>query len=425
MKNAIQALTLHFSLITLHSSLFVIHLIMLDISLLKSGRNAPLPNPVEAQKALNPALHPVNDPVLRRDKQVQTSEGTRLERVARIALPLQQLIIKRSVAFLFGTPVRYECDSEDKQHQQAYKAILKILAQAKDNSLNRRIARATFSFGECAELWYPVPTATHYDYGFPCQFKLRCSLFSPAFGDTLYPYFDATGDMTAFSRAYKSLNPQGESVGELADYFETYTATEHYLWRMVSGQYLLEEGYPKPNPIGKIPIVYAHQPHRETQEVDPLIERLEHLLSNFAETNDYHAAPKLFVTGNIQGWSQKGEPGAIIEGDKDASMQYISWHNAPESVKLEMDTLLRMIYTLTQTPDISYQSVQSMSPPSGAALKLLFLDASLKVQDKREIFDAYLSRRLAILKAYLAQLHTPLRQAAAQVEITAHIQELI
>ena len=86
---------------------------MLDISLLKSGRNAPLPNPVEAQKALNPALHPVNDPVLRRDKQVQTSEGTRLERVARIALPLQQLIIKRSVAFLFGTPVRYECDSED------------------------------------------------------------------------------------------------------------------------------------------------------------------------------------------------------------------------------------------------------------------------------------------------------------------------
>ena len=97
---------------------------------------------------------------------------------------------------------------------------------------------------------------------------------------------------------------------------------------MVSGQYLLEEGYPKPNPIGKIPVVYAHQPHRETEEVDPLIERLEHLLSNFAETNDYHAAPKLFVTGHIQGWSQKGEPGAIIEGDKDASMQYISWHNA-------------------------------------------------------------------------------------------------
>ena len=230
---------------------------MLNISLLKSGRNAPLPNPTEAQKALNPALHPVNDPVLRRDKQVQTTEGVRMEPVARIALPLQQLIIKRSVAFLFGKSVRYECASEDKQEQQAYAAILKILTQAKDNSLNRRIARATFSFGECAELWYPVPTATtHYDYGFPCQFKLRCSLFSPAFGDTLYPYFDQTGDMTAFSRAYKSLSTNTQTgVGELTDYFETYTATHHYLWRMVSGQYLLEEGYPKPNPIGKIPVV--------------------------------------------------------------------------------------------------------------------------------------------------------------------------
>ena len=76
---------------------------MINISLLKSGRNAPLPNPTEAQKALNPALHPVNDPVLRRDKQVQTTEGVRMERVARIALPLQQLIIKRSVNALLRT----------------------------------------------------------------------------------------------------------------------------------------------------------------------------------------------------------------------------------------------------------------------------------------------------------------------------------
>lgn len=159
--------------------------------------------------------------------------------------------------------------------------------------------------------------------------------------------------------------------------------------------------------------------------MDALIERLEHLLSNFAETNDYHASPKLFVTGHIQGWSQKGEPGTVIEGDKDASMQYISWHNAPESVKLEMDTLLHMIYTLTQTPDISYHSIHSMNAPSGAALKLLFLDASLKVQDKREIFDAYLARRLSVLKAYLAQLYTPLKLAIERLEINASIQELI
>ena len=106
-------------------------------------------------------------------------------------------------------------------------------------------------------------------------------------------------------------------------------------------------------------------------------------------------------------------------------MQYISWNSAPESVKLEMDTLLRMIYTLTQTPDISFQNLHSMGTPSGAALKLLFLDASLKVQDKREIFDAYLARRLSILKEYLALLHTPLREAAASLQVKAMIQPLI
>ena len=71
------------------------------IALLKSGRNAPLPEVKQAEKSLDPSLHPVNDPMLRRDKQVETTDGTRLEREARIALPLQQLIIKRSVAFLF------------------------------------------------------------------------------------------------------------------------------------------------------------------------------------------------------------------------------------------------------------------------------------------------------------------------------------
>ena len=233
--------------------------------------------------------------------------------------------------------------------------------------------------------------------------------------------------MVAFSRAYRGerLLPDPNLPIALVDYFETYTAENHYLWMRESDTYHLVEGYPKPISIGKIPVVYAAQEHLETEQVDPLIDRLEHLLSNFAETNDYHASPKIFVTGTINGWSQKGEAGTVIEGDKDASMQYISWHNAPESVKLEMDTLLRMIYTLTQTPDISFDNMRGMGNLSGVALKLLFLDAQLKVQDKREIFDQYLLRRISILKAYLAQMHTPWRKALASLEVIPQIHNLL
>ena len=78
------------------------------IQFLQSGRDTTAPDPAAARQALDPRQHPVNNPLLRRDKRVSTSEGLYTEPVARIALPLPQLIIKRSVAFLFGKPVRYE-----------------------------------------------------------------------------------------------------------------------------------------------------------------------------------------------------------------------------------------------------------------------------------------------------------------------------
>mgnify|MGYP007057868075 FL=1 len=85
----------------------------------------------------------------------------------------------------------------------------------------------------------------------------------------------------------------------------------------------------------------GRQPAVEWEDVQNLIDRLEKLLSNFADTNDYHASPKIFTTGTILGWAKKGESGAVIEGEEGATAQYLSWAQAPESVKLEIETLLR------------------------------------------------------------------------------------
>ena len=181
------------------------------------------------------------------------------------------------------------------------------------------------------------------------------------------------------------------------------------------------EGYPKANAIGKIPVVYGHQPEFETEDVNALIDRLEELLSNFADTNDYHASPKIFTTGQINGWAQKGESGAVIEGEEGATMQYVSWQQAPEAVKLEIETLLKLIYTITQTPDISFDAVKGLGAISGVALKLLFMDAHLKVQDKCEIFDDYLQRRVNVLLAYIAQMNTSLADACETIMIEPEI----
>ena len=145
-------------------------------------------------------------------------------------------------------------------------------------------------------------------YGFPSRFKLRCAVFSPATGDTLYPYFDETGDMVAFSRSFARKDDAGNTV----DFFETYTADAHYMWQSGDNGWTPSEGYPRAVAIGKIPVVYARQDETETAIVNSLIARLETLLSNFADTNDYHASPKLFITGHIQGFSKKGEAGGRL-----------------------------------------------------------------------------------------------------------------
>ena len=128
-------------------------------------------------------------------------------------------------------------------------------------------------------------------------------------------------------------------------------------------------------------------------------------MSNFADTNDYHAAPKIFVTGNVIGFAQKGESGAIIEGSDGATAQYLAWQYAPEAVKLEITTLLNMVYTITQTPDISFESLRGIGAVSGVALKLMFMDAHLKVYDKLEIFDDFLQRRVNLLKEFTAKMN--------------------
>lgn len=404
---------------------------------LRQGRIEQSPAIKTNAAQYDPKLHAINDPLIRPDKivvvdkdsseygevknvnpnvEMTTEQGYRIERVARIALAIQKLIVKRAVAFTFGNPVTYTTDSTEQEQTDVLQAMKRVFYDVKEGSLNRRVARSLYSTQEVAELWYPVEELKpHNRYGFTTKYKFRVAIFSPAWGDQLWPYFDDARDLVAFSREFT--HKDGDLITRT--YFETYTADAHYLWscqgdraKEDNANWEMVEGYPKANPIGKIPVVYASQPQTEWEDVQPLIDRLEKLLSNFADTNDYHASPKIFVEGTVKGFCRKGEAGGIIEGEDGAKASYLSWSSAPESVKLEIDTLLRMIYTITQTPDISFDTVKGIGAVSGVALKLLFMDAHLKVQDKTEIFDEYLQRRANIVKAYIGVADVTKKEAA-------------
>ena len=388
-----------------------------QISTLKLRRNCPpAPKVKLLDDQFNPPGHRINDrayrpdkpikgtrTVLRQGKEVEEKYIERWEEVNRIAVSLQKKIVNSAVSFVFTTPVAQKAEvKKGSKEEIVFEALKSIYFKNKINSFNRRVARELFRYGEFAEYWYPVEYGDgkkHDIYGLKSSYKLKVQLFSPGRGDELYPYFDESGDLVAFSRQYYI----NDVLGKEQVYFDTYLKDRILRYHKDGGgQWELETDVA--NPIGKIPIVYYCQPGPEWADVQPLIDRLEKLLSNFGETNDYHASPKIFVNGKIKGWSKKGEAGAILEGEKDAKAEYLSWDHAPESVKLELDTLLRLIYSLTQTPDVSFDSVKGIGNVTGIALKLLFMDAHLKVFDKAELFGEGFQRRNSVVGSYIGQM---------------------
>lgn len=378
------------------------------IEKLQKGRQQNALSKADVEKYLDIAQHDVSNKGLRPDKTVKKTitraDGSAAEQnvtqpVSRIALSLQEIIVERAVAFLFGNDVKLSCD-EDK----LLNAIQRVNKDNKIDAFNRQVARTCFQTTEVAEYWYVKDTEPNETYGFKSTKKLKCSVFSPLKGDSLYPFFDDFGDLTAFSRAFTLKDENDKDV----EHFDTWTNDNYYRWKKESGGWVLESS--TVNPVKKIPIVYASQPYVEWYKVQPLIDRLEKLLSNFADTNDYFASPMLFIKGgNLLSVSGKGESGKILEADGDAEAKYLAWSQVPEPIKLEIDTLLRFIFSLTQTPDISFDNVKGLGTNiSGETLKMLFLDAHLKVMNKKEIFEAYLNRRYSVVKYMLKGISSAL-----------------
>lgn len=386
-------------------------------------RATSLPVKADIEKDYDISSHTIKDTVLRPNKAIYETndsgvrELVRYEIPARIAIPVQKLIVNRAVAFLFGNPVRISAQTTTDPEKTVLSAIKEILKDAKIDTFNRKVARDIFRGTEAAEYWFPVPVGEGDDdmYGIGSRFKLRCAVFSPMRGDDLYPLFDETGDLIAFSREYSRTE-----LGKVTTYFETYTAKEKREYvRNEHGSYA--DPTVTPNVINKIPIVYGVQNQTEWADVQDLIDRIEKIYSNFADTNDYHGSPTIVVKGNVKGFAKKGEQGKIIEVDNNSDASYMSWPHAPESVKLEIENLWNTIYCMTQTPDISFDQVKGLGQLSGVALKLLFIDAHLKVKAKQEIFDDYIQRRLSILKAYTGALSTKYKAVAQRMVIDHEI----
>jgi len=348
-------------------------------------------------------------------------KGTTSRRVeqAKLVIRYQKKIVNMAVSFLFGDPVKLILDNKEDEYQETFTLINDVWDKNKLDYFNKKLARRLFVETKVAELWYVIIDSDNVKH-------IKVVLLCNQNGDEIYSHFDNNGNMDAFTRRYK-LEDADEKTYEHVD---IYTA-ENYIKGVKKEAWQVEK---KENLYKKIPVIYYEQAEPEWTSVQSEIDRIEMLISKSADTNDYFGSPTLMIKGKITNPPEKEEVGKMLrftgEVNSDGKMdygdaEYLTWTHAPEAVKLEYETLKDIIYSLTSTPDLSFNNVQGLTKTSGEALKFLFMDSILKAKDKEEIFGEGLTRRINLLKAILSVTDVHSKQSLEELDVSIQFGDIL
>jgi SPP1 family phage portal protein len=338
---------------------------------------------------------------------------------AKLVIRYQKKIVNMAVSFLFGEPAKLILDNKDDKYQETFTLINDVWNKNKLDYFNKKLARRLFVETKVAELWYVIVDSDNIKH-------IKMVLLCNQNGDEIYSHFDNNGNMDAFTRRYKLL----ETDEKTYEHIDIYTA-ENFFFGVKKEAWQVEK---KENLYGKIPIIYYEQAEPEWTDVQSEIDRVEMLISKSADTNDYFGAPTLMIRGKITNPPEKGEVGKMLrftgevgpDGKTDyGEAEYLTWEHAPEAVKLEYETLKDIIYSITSTPDLSFNNVQGLTKTSGEALKFLFMDSILKAKDKEEIFGEGLTRRINLLKAILSITDVKSKQSLEELDISIQFGDVL
>jgi SPP1 family phage portal protein len=343
--------------------------------------------------------HKIMDPAIRKDKLVETANGPQSVAVARLSVPFQKRIVAMAVTFLCGRPVQLSARPADQNQIDLLGALQQIWDDNKLDYDTQELARILFSETEVAEIWYEEEVQAGY-WGAGAMEKstrrLRMKIIAGSLGDTLYPVYNAAGDMIAFGRGYKS-----KIAGKEVENYDLYTADNTYMGVKGEGGWVATS---TPNPVKKIPVIYYSRPGTEWEDVQTIIDRFEMMISRRADTNDYFGAPMVTVKGEIKGFANKGEDGKVLELTNDAEAKYLTWDQSPANVENEFKANRSLILDFTDTPDISFENMKGLGAMSGTAIRLMFLGAHMKASTNEQVFGKGVQRRLNFMKAAIGSL---------------------
>lgn len=308
----------------------------------------------------------------------------------RIPIPLQNRIVTTATAFEVGEPVTLVPTVSDKEDNKN-NLTAEIERLMKVNRLDSKLQKAIMlqkAETQCALLFYIEDLEPDNLFnrllGANKNKEIKSKLLENKNG-RMAPYFDAFGDMKAFTWQFET-KENNKSVQN------TWIYTDKLLYKFNNkdGNMTLEAGKAQPHGFSKIPIVYFSQDKPEWYIAEAMIDRLEVAMSKLGASNDYSGHPILMLYGEVQGAPDKDEDGKAfrfeMSKDEDSGKpihgdaKFLTHDGAPEAVELELDRLEKYIYSLTSTPDISFENIKGLGAISGIAIKLMFLDALMKAK---------------------------------------------
>ncbi len=366
---------------------------------------------IDALREYNTFTHEI---MKREDKIVTDKKGNflRKEPVWKLPIPYPVYINEIALVFLYGRPVKWLQVSEGTD--DAFAKYLEVIKRTRFNSKIRQCKRIAGAETESAMLFRVYKD----EEGKP---DVQIRVLAKSKGDEIYTRFDQYENLVSFAWGYYTK----ETGDKIVYNFDIYTKDVIYRCRKQSIGWEVNE---ESNFIGKIPVLLFQQ-EKEWHGVEHLIYREEAIASRTADTNDYFADPIAIMSAEIiKNMPEKKEAAKLlVTNDKDGvdkAARYLTWDNAPQSKKDEIEWLQDQILSKTFTPKIGLDTLKSLSALSGKALRTVMLLADIKAARRKETHDELLDRAASLITAIIGNvLDVSLHSQCENLRVAHEFQE--
>lgn len=393
----------------------------LRVAAFKNEKNLNIPCWDDIVRDYDPKQHDIIKNKARRPNDKKANG--KIEKVAKITYPAEKIVTRRMAQMAFTIPVERKYDTGgDKDLETIAKSIESIFDRVRINGVNFNRFKAYFASCEMCTVWYAVKSAKHEDYGFPCEYRLKCRSYSPMpnrFSKitqaNLYPIFDDYENMTGMCVEYTVYRSSSVSI----TYFDAYTSEGYFAYVQRGSQW---EELPTDEiiAIDKIPIIYIYRPLPIFDDVSNPRDEIEFSLSRESDIIRKNSSPIISVKGELIGEKPVGDSAREVyqfrgsDGGIDLSSPSIS----QESTKHFVDELKDSIEEITQLADMSMKKMVEAGGASGESRKVLMTDSHLKVGEESHDIIWFLDREINVVKAFLAKFNTKWESLLPKVKVT-------